>query len=110
MYNVLSFATLLLSCYLLTRVSSPSGSVQVLLMFFLLLAAHIVVLGYVVSALNHLSEIKYWSSVGSVLTAIELLVIVCFRKLSFTAFPNPGAAARSLRNWYSEVHGLEKTL
>jgi hypothetical protein len=115
-YNILAFITLLLSCYFLLHHLEPADPPERILTFFCLFTAHIVILGYILSFMNCLSDIRYWAILG-IITVIISAVVTWNRKngpsvaLSRFKFALSTDAIRSIKSWYSkELSSFEKLL
>jgi hypothetical protein len=114
MYNILAFITLLLSCYFLLRILRPVGTAEGVLIFFCLFTAHIVTLGYILSFINHLGDVRYWSMLG-LITALISAVVTLWNGQSI-ALPRFEVASLmhtvvSIKNGYTkELSRFEKLL
>ena len=59
-YSLLSLGALVLTTYLLTRFSRPSSFVQFGLLGFVYVVAQVIVVGYVMSGIGALADLKAW--------------------------------------------------
>ena len=105
MYNFLTIITLFFSCYFLLRLLRLAGIVETILAFFLLYTAHIVLIGYLLSSLNQLRNLIYWSAVSLLLAGVSFLILIAIRR-GEKIFPHlePNFfldAIASVQGWYA---------
>ena len=113
MNSLLAFillASLIISCYILIRVYEAESLVEGALLFSLLLPAHIILLGFILSTINQLGHIEYWTLL-SIFTLLASIGITRwrkgadkFRELSKVVLPSPKHIASSVKDWY--IKGL----
>lgn len=113
MYNVLAIITLVLSCYFLLRILRLGGVMENILGFFCLSTAYVVIWGNILSFLERIGDIRYWSMAG-LATAVVLFLIVLLQK-DRNQFPhgfklNTPYFIASVRNLYNESALFEKIL
>ena len=70
----------LLSCYFLLRVLKPSGMIDSILQFFCLFTGHIVLIGYILSFVNHLSSLEYWSALSLAIAFVSFILMLSHRE------------------------------
>lgn len=100
MSNIAAVITPLLSCYFLIRNLKPSGFVETFSTFFCLFTAHIIILGYLLSALNHLSDLNYWSilGVGAALISTAISIKITYTSKQSDAHYNTSPSPRQTQN------------
>jgi len=104
MYNFLIIIMLSLSCYFLVRLLRLAGIVETILAFFLFSTAHIVLIGYLLSSLNRLRNLMYWSAMSLLLACVSFLIVIVIRhdekifpRIELNFFAD---AIASVRSWY----------
>lgn len=113
MYNALAVLSLLLSCYFLLRVSRPSGIIETILLLFCLFTGHIVVVGYLLSFVNHLSDLAHWSVLGLAIAFISFLLVLPNGRISKACFVNicfPRLSIASIRGQLEKTPTFDKLL
>lgn len=76
MLPLVSILCLLVPCVLWISILKPARIGELVLTFFCVLTAHIIVTGYILSMINHLSDISYWAiGYGSIATSMILLLL-----------------------------------
>jgi hypothetical protein len=105
MCNLLALAGPLLSCYFLLRLFRPAGISERVLIFFCLLTAHVAALGYVLSYMDRLSDIRYWSVLGTGTALVSAAVFAWIRNARQSILPKLGPShskpvVTSVRDWY----------
>lgn len=75
MYNILAVISILLSCYFLLRVLKPPGIAEGILILFCLFTSHIAAIGYTLSAMNQLSDVRYWTLFGFLAALASALIL-----------------------------------
>ncbi len=80
MENIIALIMFLLSSYVLIRIFNFSGITENIIFFFLILAAHITLIGYILSAFSILGSIQKWAVAGSILLFVYLLIFFIFIK------------------------------
>jgi hypothetical protein len=116
MHSFLALAGPLLSCYFLLRLFRPAGTSEKIIVFFCLFVAHVAALGYVLSFMNRLSDIRYWSVLGLGTALVSAAVFSWSRNARKTVLPKLGSpcstsVVASIKNWYThELSRFERLL
>ena len=76
MYNIISFLGFSLSSYFLLRIFKPPGFKEAIIYFFCFFTGHILITGYILSSLNHIRDLPYWSILSSCFFLATLLPMV----------------------------------
>jgi tetratricopeptide (TPR) repeat protein len=116
MFEILSILTLICSSYLLVRILRAEGPIEFIFIFFCVVTAQIVLIGHLLSYVNHLSDESGWALLSIMaLFTVAGIVMAAGGKLSAML---PGFnvrtlsdRARSVKTWYlKEITGFEKLL
>jgi hypothetical protein len=116
MCSFLALAGPLLSCYFLLRLFKPAGTSDKIIVFFCLFAAHIVALGYMLSFMNRLSDIRCWSMLGLGTALVSAVAAVCDSNTRQTMVPrfrslHPSRVVASVATWYThELSSFDRLL
>ena len=76
MYSYMALITLILSCCFLLNLLKFKGIVENIIFFFCLCSAQIVLIGYLLSVINKLGDIRYWAIMGILLLLIIIIIIL----------------------------------
>ena len=116
MPNILALVGPLLSCYFLLRIFRPAGASECVLVFFSLLTAHVVTLGYMLSFMDRLGDITLWSILGIGAALISAAAVVWNGNSRQSVLPRfrslyPTHVVGSIKNWYMlELSRFERLL
>ncbi len=112
MYNIISVITLLLSGYLLVRILKPERMLDAILLFFYSSAVYIVLWGYLLSSLNHLSDIRGWL-ILEIVTMMANIILLLWKSEGDSknfAWSKLKIPFRLFKDWYVGMSFFEKSL
>jgi hypothetical protein len=117
MFNLFALLTLIFSSFILLRLVKFTGIIEKIIYFFCIIAIQIVIIGFVLSQLNQLGNIKFWSLSGSILLALVIILVVInknTKKILFSpiiSITNIGNHFRSMKHWFiSDLSLFEKLI
>ena len=103
MYELIAFISLFVSCIFLARIFWIKGGVEYVFSFFLLFSANIIIIGYVLSYLNRLGEVRSWAAVALAISIVSAGFLRWIKIPVNSDSPDP----RNLRIiWYELVSSL----
>lgn len=102
-----------LSSYVLVRLFRPAGIMEALILFFCFFTGQITITGYVLSSMNRLADLSYWSLCSFSAAALILLPVVAHnelrKRLMILKDDFPIQALRDLGNEFMhQLTGIEK--
>jgi 4-amino-4-deoxy-L-arabinose transferase-like glycosyltransferase len=116
MYEIVALSTLLLSVFMLVRIIRAAGKVESILIFFCIAAAEIIFCGYLLSSVDHLSDLRYWSALGTV-NLLAVFGIARAKRITLSCilpsinFKTIQSSATFVKRWYiEETSTFEKLL
>ena len=113
MHTIISFLGFFLSSYFLLRIFKPSGFKEASICFFCFFTGHILIAGYILSSLNHISDLPYWSILSIaffIATLLPMVFVKEFRSRIFISKENfSGTALKEIKNeFFNDLTKLEK--
>lgn len=101
MHNILATVSLFLCCYFLLVLFRPRGHVATILLSFCLLTAEIVLGGYLLSAINRLSDLGYWSLYGVITASLCFALAVVNGRLGQLVLPRRRLLPKVSVSWFT---------
>jgi hypothetical protein len=108
MYNIISLFSLVFSCYLILRILQVEGISEKVIFLFSILTAQIIVFGYILSFINHLSDLRYWTILSLISLLISATAYILVRKkapyVGFSSFRFDliHHFVKYIKNWFKE--------
>jgi len=110
MYTVISLISLFVSCYVLIRILKSIGAAESFLMFFLLFAGHVVIIGFGLSSINRLGNIRAWAIMSFACMAVTLTIGVSNTSFRRRIFRKPYFSDPFFLRWYEQLSFFERSI